>query len=94
MRTSHRLLLRLYHDPRFRFEEVTICYVDRGAPHDRTCVTGDRILHLDSFYMEISSPVGGTAIPYHRIRQIRYQDQVLWDWVSTSSDRDQKKDSR
>jgi uncharacterized protein (UPF0248 family) len=94
MRTSHALLLRFYHDPQFRFTDVTVCYVDRGAPSDRTCVTGDRIQHLDSYYMEISSPHGLTAIPYHRIRMIRYQDRILWKWISPPSGPGQEKEGR
>lgn len=78
MRTSHQLLLRLYHDPLYQFRDVIVCYVDRGAPDDCSCVEGDRITHLDSYYMEITSPRGLTAIPYHRIREIRYRGEILW----------------
>jgi uncharacterized protein (UPF0248 family) len=92
MRTSHALLLRLYHDPRYRFAEVTVCYVDRGAPGDRTCIRGERIAHLDSYYMEISSPHGPTAIPYHRIRKILYRDQILWEWIPPPSSSVQEKE--
>jgi uncharacterized protein (UPF0248 family) len=81
MRRSHELLLRLFHDPQFRIDDATICYVDRGAPEDRTCVRGDQIARLDSYYMEISSPHGLTAIPYHRIRKILYRDQILWELI-------------
>jgi uncharacterized protein (UPF0248 family) len=81
MRTSHTLLLRLYHDPSFRFPDVTVCYVDRGAPGDRSCVMGERIVHLNAYYFEITSPYGRTAIPYHRIRKILYQNEILWEWL-------------
>ncbi len=81
MRTSHALLLRLYHDPRYVFSEVTVCYLDRGAPTDRTCVTGDRIVHLDAYYMEVTSRSGRTAMPNHWIRTIGYQDSILWEWT-------------
>jgi Protein of unknown function (DUF504). len=79
MRTSHTLLLRLYHDPRYHFTEVTVCYHDRGAPGDQTCVEGERIVHLDAQFMEIASAHGLTSIPYHRIRRITYRDQILWE---------------
>jgi uncharacterized protein (UPF0248 family) len=94
MRTSHLLLLRLFHDPRYRFTDVSVCYVDRGAPGDRTCVQGEQIAHLDSYYMEISSPQGLTAIPYHRIRKIQYRDQILWEWIPPPSGPEQKKEGR
>jgi uncharacterized protein (UPF0248 family) len=79
MRTSHKLLLRICHDPRYHFPDVTICYVDRGAPGDLSCVRGEQIIHLDSYYMEMASPGGTTAIPYHRIRRILYREEILWE---------------
>ncbi len=92
MRTSHALLLRLYHDPQYEFSEVTICYLDRGAPADRTCVTGGKIVHLDAYYMEITSRFGRTAIPYHRIRTIGYRDSILWEWTRPPSAHADKKE--
>lgn len=79
MRTSHRLLLRLYHDARYRFEEVCVEYVDRGAPGDRSSVTGRAISALDRDYMILESPQGESCIPYHRICAIRYRGALLWD---------------
>jgi uncharacterized protein len=78
MRTSHQLLLRLWHDPEYVFDRVRVVYVNRGAPGDRSCVTGDAIGRLDANYLEILSEIGVTCIPYHRIRQILYGDTVLW----------------
>ena len=79
MRKSHELLLRYFHDPAFSFSEVDVCYIDRGAPGDTTCVKGERIPHLDAYYMEIASPFGTTAIPYHRILRILYRGVVVWE---------------
>ncbi|KQC05275.1 MAG: hypothetical protein APR53_02405 [Methanoculleus sp. SDB] len=84
MRTSHKLLLRLFHDPAYSFAEVEVRYVDRGAPGDESGVSGGDIAHLDRDYIEISTPLapgGTTAIPYHRIRRIFYKGQVVWDRV-------------
>jgi uncharacterized protein (UPF0248 family) len=78
MRTSHTLLLKYFHDPRFIFQEVTVCYVDRGAPGDVTCVHGDQIVHFDAYYFEITSPSGATPIPYHRITRILYNGEPVW----------------
>ena len=47
MRKSRELLLRMYHDPGYRFTDVGICYINRGAPGDLSCIGGDRILRLD-----------------------------------------------
>lgn len=79
MRKSREILLRLYHDPEYRFADVEICYVNRGAPGDMSCIGGDRILRLDPFYIEIESHEGTTAIPYHRLIRIRYQGQTAWE---------------
>jgi uncharacterized protein (UPF0248 family) len=35
---------------------------------------------LDAQYMEIISETGTATIPYHRIVQIRYHDQIIWDY--------------
>jgi uncharacterized protein (UPF0248 family) len=78
MRKSRELLLRLYHDPRCRFSEVVVCYIDRGAPDDESCVEGDRIRKLDSQYMEIESVAGVSPIPYHRITRVLYEQKPVW----------------
>lgn len=78
MRTSHTLLLKYFHDPRYVFERVRVCYIDRGAPNDRSCVTGDRIVHLDAYYFECESQYGTTPIPYHRITRILYNGEPVW----------------
>lgn len=81
MRTSHKILLRLLHDPAFDIAHASVTYTDRGAPGDRTTVDGSSILALDREYFEVTSPVPGgrTPIPYHRIKEIRYRDRVIWD---------------
>jgi uncharacterized protein len=78
MRTSHTLLLKYFHDSRYSFDRVEVCYIDRGAPNDRSCVTGDRIVKLDSYYFEREFPYGTTAIPYHRITRILYDGEPVW----------------
>ena len=67
MRTSHALLLRLYHDPRYDFGKVSVDYINRGAPGDRSSVIGERISRLEAGGMEIESAAGKTYIPYHRV---------------------------
>jgi len=86
MRTSHRLLLRLYHDPQFDFSRVVVEYVDRGAPNDRSTATGDRILRLDADYMEVEGGTGAHAacIPYHRIVRILYEGRTMWERTQRS----------
>jgi uncharacterized protein (UPF0248 family) len=78
MLTSHALLLQLLHDARYQFSETTICYRDRGAPDDCTCIAGVQVASLQPYYLEVACPGGMKAIPYHRIRRISYRGQVLW----------------
>jgi uncharacterized protein (UPF0248 family) len=84
MRTSHTLLLKYLHDPRYSFERVEVWYIDRGAQNDRSCVTGDRIVKLDAYYFERESSFGTKAIPYHRITQILYDGEPVWARGTTS----------
>ena len=79
MRTSHTLLLKYFHDPRYSFRDTKVCYIDRGAPGDVSCVNGENILHLDSYYFETESEFGVKAIPYHRICRIMYRDEIVWN---------------
>lgn len=78
MRTSHKLLLRLWHDPAYNFSQVTVEYVSRGAPGDRMVAQGPEIIRLDAEYFEIFRQEGPVCIPYHRIITIIYQDKIFW----------------
>jgi len=79
MLTSHALLLKYRHDPRFSFTDVGIWYIDRGAPGDRSWAYGAGILALESQYFEMESGSGTKCIPYHRIRRITYAGAVAWE---------------
>ncbi len=79
MRKSRELLLRMFHDPGYHFGKVMVCYIDRGAPGDESCVDGDRIRRLDAQYMEIESAVGVSPVPYHRITKVIYEGKPLWE---------------
>ncbi len=81
MRTSHAILLRLYHDPQYDFSNVSVEYVNRGAPGDRSLVQGDHILKLEQGGMEIESVIGAVFIPYHRIRRITYDGKIMWEKI-------------
>ena len=79
MRTSHALLLRLYHDSQYDFNKVSVDYINRGAPGDRSTVSGERIHRLGAGGMEIKSEAGETYIPYHRILLILYEGLPIWE---------------
>ena len=78
MRTSHQLLLRLWHDPAYDFSRVMVEYISRGAPGDRMVVHGPEITSLGAEYFEIFRPEEPVCIPYHRIRTIFYQEKIFW----------------
>jgi uncharacterized protein (UPF0248 family) len=79
MRKSHQILLKFRFDQRFSLDKVRVCYVNRGVPGDRSCIGGNRILALEAYYMEIAAGNKTTRIPYHRIRQILYENNVVWE---------------
>ncbi|MGA2918073.1 DUF504 domain-containing protein [Methanoregula sp.] len=79
MLTSHELLLQYWHDPRYVFADVMVCYVDRGALGDRSCVNGSAIRVLESYYFEIGSGEITKYIPYHRIQKITYAGEPVWE---------------
>jgi uncharacterized protein (UPF0248 family) len=78
MLTSHKLLQQYWHDDRFDIANVQIWYSDRGAPNDRSRVTGPDII-LEPYYMSIRTIDGGKPIPYHRILLITYNGKVTFE---------------
>lgn len=79
MLTSHILLLKYRHDPRFDFGRITIWYVDRGAPGDRSSAEGPAIAAITDQYLEIATPNGQKYIPFHRLRKIDYDGVPVWE---------------
>lgn len=71
MLTSHRLLQQYWHDSRYDPRKVRVCYIDRGAPGDRSAAGGEDI-SLEPYYLAIRTPAGEKPIPYHRILVITY----------------------
>ena len=79
MRTSHALLLRIWHDPAFDMRKAAVEYIDLGAPDDRSTADGEYITNLDRDYFEVISTEGTKPIPYHRILRITYAGIPLWE---------------
>lgn len=79
MRTTHSLLLRLWHDPAFDIKKAAVEYIDRGAPNDRSTADGEYITNLDRDYFEVISTGGTKPIPYHRILKITYACIPIWE---------------
>ena len=78
MLTSHKLLQQFWHDDRYRRENVRVWYTDRGAPDDRSGVSGPDIC-LEPYYMGIRTPDGEKPVPYHRILLITYDGKVEFE---------------
>ncbi|KAF1077512.1 DUF504 domain-containing protein [Methanogenium sp. MK-MG] len=79
MRTTHALLLRIWHDPEFDINKAAVEYIDRGAPNDRSTAEGKYIKALDRYYFEVVTTEGTKPIPYHRIRMITYAGIPIWE---------------
>jgi len=78
MLTSHKLLQQYWHDARYDIAKVRIWYIDRGAPDDRSSVSGPDIT-LEPYYMDIRTIDGLKPIPYHRILLITYDGMVEFE---------------
>jgi uncharacterized protein (UPF0248 family) len=79
MRTSHRLLLRLLHDPAYDFAAVAVVFIDRGAPGDRSQVGGREIAAIEGAHMVVETDRGQKYIPFHRVIRILYRGEVIWE---------------
>ncbi|HOL41624.1 DUF504 domain-containing protein [Methanospirillum sp.] len=84
MRTTHRILLRIWYDPECDFSKVTIGYLNRGAGGDCSIIHGTEVIRLENRYIVQSRNVGCEEegyIPYHRIRWIMYDKEIIWSLV-------------
>lgn len=79
MRTSHRIILRLFHDPAYDFAAVSVVFIDRGAPGDRSEVSGREITAIEGAHMIVETDRGEKYIPFHRVLRILYQGEVVWE---------------
>ncbi|TAJ43226.1 DUF504 domain-containing protein [Methanofollis fontis] len=80
MRTSQSLLYRFRHDPGCDFLEVSVTYLDRGAPGDLSTVSGAEITDLGPGFFHVEREGRRPApVPYHRIRRITYAGVPVWE---------------
>jgi len=78
MLTSHKLLQQYWHDDRYDISKVRVWYIDRGAPNDRSSVSGTDII-LEPYYMSIRTIDGEKPVPYHRILLITYDNRIEFE---------------
>jgi uncharacterized protein (UPF0248 family) len=78
MLTSHKLLQQYWHDDRYDTGNVRVWYTDRGAPSDRSSVSGSDI-SLEPYYISIRTTDGEKPVPYHRILLITYEGEITFE---------------
>ena len=69
------ILNRLKWKGNIDFDEIEIWYIDRGAPGDKSVITGRDIEKIGRSFVHTK----GKAIPFHRIIKITYRDRILFD---------------
>jgi uncharacterized protein (UPF0248 family) len=77
MLDSHNILQKYYYKDPKEWVNISVCYIDRGAPHDKSYVDGDKIT-LSAYYFIIKSGDEEKYIPYHRILLIKFKDEILF----------------
>jgi len=78
MLTSHKLLQQYRHDDRYDIGKVQVWYIDRGAPNNRSNVSGSDI-SLEPYYMGIRTIDSVKPVPYHRILLITCDGKVEFE---------------
>ena len=78
MLTSHKLLQQYWHDSRYDTGNVRVWYIDRGAPNDRSSVSGPDII-LEPYYLIVRTAECEKPVPYHRILLITYEGVIEFE---------------
>lgn len=81
MRTTHRILLRIWYDPECDFSKVVIGYLNRGARDNCSIIHGTEVTRLENRYIVLKRDSGFVEevyIPYHRIWWITYDNRIVW----------------
>lgn len=55
---------------------LSVEYINRGAPGDRSIIYGSDITNLGRSFMELTD---GTKIPFHRVTAILRQKNSIWE---------------
>ena len=56
-------------------EELTVIYISRGSPDNRSEFKGSEIEHIGKSFVELSE---GTKIPFHRMIEIQRGTETIW----------------
>ncbi len=71
--STRDVLNKLKWHPDYDFSKVVVVYIDR--PKGFSSFTGDEVEKIGHKFVWLRS---GTAIPMHRIVEIRYGEEVVW----------------
>ncbi|MBN1389927.1 MAG: DUF504 domain-containing protein [Candidatus Thermoplasmatota archaeon] len=55
---------------------TSVEYVDRGAPAERSVLSGASISHIGRSFLEIDDD---KMIPFHRLTRIFFGDECIWE---------------
>jgi uncharacterized protein (UPF0248 family) len=75
---AKKILDELKWHPEKSLERVEIIYIHRGAPGDILITSADTILRFEKSFFIIDRGGIETSIPYHRIKEIRKDEKILW----------------
>lgn len=56
--------------------EISVEYIDRGAPGDIGSIQGISISHIGRSFIELDS---GGMIPFHRVMRISREGRTIWE---------------
>lgn len=72
------ILLEIKYRGEYSLDNVTIYYVNRGSPDNLASKKGADISELGHYYIEFYDLPQSAYIPYHRIRKITYNEEVIF----------------
>jgi uncharacterized protein (UPF0248 family) len=75
---AKRILDELKWHPAKSLSEVEITYVHRSPRGDEVTISGEEIIALEKSFFVVHRGGQETRIPYHRIKEIRRGDEVLY----------------
>lgn len=76
---AKKILDELTWHPQKSLEGVEVTYIHRGAPGDELAIMAEDILRLETSFFVIDRAGRETSIPYHRIKEIKKGEEVLWE---------------
>jgi len=76
--TAREMLSSLMWRPDRDIGLVKVTYVHRGAPDDMASVHGKDIVSMSELFMLLSRDGKEVQVPFHRIRSISYDGEVVF----------------